>query len=696
MKACARVLLFNFIVCSFLCGYAVASDETGSTEAEPASQTDADSNFALDDLFEALEQETQIATRTKLNIDYVPGMVSVIHGGDALSRGAKNVYEALGLIPGIDLALSSDGSQVVVVRGLGNVFASGKIKALLNGVPFNATLSALTYLYAMPTEQVDRVEFIHGPGSTVHGEYAFSGVLNVITRKGITQTNLSVGSHNQRLLNLALHEKLDASGVVLDLNMAGFRTDGANVQTGPDSLNGTPMQAISNAPGKTNEEEEVDSVLFNADLKGFTFSAQYLKRAFGDHFGINDVLADSEGIQRTNTMQSYVLAREVKWGEKSSSRFNLGWRHFELDSNKLTLFPPGFRNSFQESGVLGSVHYEEADTFFGADFESNAYDGHQLVLGLEYHKIVQGDTWVKRNINPSNLQEVPYQKETGADNWMAEGLKREVVSVYFQDELTITDQFSVNAGLRLDDYDDTGTTDSPRLALIYKLNSHHTVKFQAARAFRPPTFLEQYSQNNLVVNGNEDLDPEYVENYELGYIFHDVDMVVRITAFQAHLKKLINIDTQTQTYRNANEASVSGLETLLEYRINSQWRLDGTWSAVHSHDEATDHEFGGVAHALLDLGVQYVPVTDYMLNLQFASVGERTRSAEDGREELDGYNTLDLVLNVNNLAYKGLDLRVGVKNMTDADVRYPAAAGTYAEDYPRDGRNWWLQLGYEF
>ena len=61
---------------------------------------------AVDDLLRILDEESAIATKTKLNIDFVPGMVTVLHGRDLLAKGIHTVYEALSLVPGFELSMS--------------------------------------------------------------------------------------------------------------------------------------------------------------------------------------------------------------------------------------------------------------------------------------------------------------------------------------------------------------------------------------------------------------------------------------------------------------------------------------------------------------------------------------------------------------------------------------------------------------
>ena len=132
-----------------------------------------------DELFALLEQESELATKSKKNIDYLPGLITVLQQNELKRFGYKTVEEALELVPGIDFS-----SKGLIVRGIGNAFISGKTKIMLNGVAFNdAATSAAPYILRLPVEMIERVEVIRGPGSALYGEYAFSGVINIVTIK---------------------------------------------------------------------------------------------------------------------------------------------------------------------------------------------------------------------------------------------------------------------------------------------------------------------------------------------------------------------------------------------------------------------------------------------------------------------------------------------------------------------------------
>ena len=58
---------------------------------------------------ELLEQQTTLATRTRLNADFVPGMLSVLNAEQIASRGFRNVWEALASLPGVLASIDETG-----------------------------------------------------------------------------------------------------------------------------------------------------------------------------------------------------------------------------------------------------------------------------------------------------------------------------------------------------------------------------------------------------------------------------------------------------------------------------------------------------------------------------------------------------------------------------------------------------------
>tara|TARA_Y100000588_G_scaffold124518_2_gene136464 strand:- start:520 stop:1005 length:486 start_codon:yes stop_codon:yes gene_type:complete len=140
-------------------------------------ETADDEDFAeFQELLEIIDEETTVATKTKLNSDYVPGMVTVLHDEDLEALGIATVWEALSLVPGMQIYRSDRGDPFVTVRGMPFPFNSGNIKIPTNSVAMSRETSSLnTSVLLMPVEQVERIEVVRGPGSSVYGNFAFRG-----------------------------------------------------------------------------------------------------------------------------------------------------------------------------------------------------------------------------------------------------------------------------------------------------------------------------------------------------------------------------------------------------------------------------------------------------------------------------------------------------------------------------------------
>lgn len=114
--------------------------------------------------------------------------------------------------------------------------------------------------------------------------------------------------------------------------------------------------------------------------------------------------------------------------------------------------------------------------------------------------------------------------------------------------------------------------------------------------------------------------------------------------------------------------------------------------------------YRGGAEWLSNLALLWQPQPRYTLALQLQYVGERSRSSLNPRAPLSSHTTADLTLSYRTPA-RGPFLSLGVKNLTDTDVRYPDQLTSgfegdyylpYPDDYPRPGRHWWLSVGYDF
>ena len=112
----------------------------------------------LDDLLQLLEQETELATQTKQNADYVPGTVSVLQADELRLLGARTALDGIALVPGLDVQRNRFGAATIRMRSVDFFFNAGNIKVLVDGLPISREAAfQSSAVLLMPIEQLERI-----------------------------------------------------------------------------------------------------------------------------------------------------------------------------------------------------------------------------------------------------------------------------------------------------------------------------------------------------------------------------------------------------------------------------------------------------------------------------------------------------------------------------------------------------------
>ena len=173
----------------------------------------ANDNLELEnDFLKSLDEVSEIATKTKLNIDDTPSFITVLHSQKLQKLGITNIFEALGLVPGVQLSREISGVPIVAFRGM---MQKGEVKLMIDGITINnAYRGSIYYYFSFPIELIQRIEVIRGSNSVLYGSGAISGVINVITKN--SQKNLlntffvSTGSNDNNLGGFLYSSQLDS------------------------------------------------------------------------------------------------------------------------------------------------------------------------------------------------------------------------------------------------------------------------------------------------------------------------------------------------------------------------------------------------------------------------------------------------------------------------------------------------------
>jgi outer membrane cobalamin receptor len=229
---------------------------------------------------EQVVQVTSVSKRAE-NILYAPATVTVLTSRDLMLRGYQSLEQVLHDLPGMDVIRGNGAvNSYFYQRGYRST-TSDRTLLLIDGVEENdlSTSSAImNRQYAL--SDVERIEVIYGPASTMYGANAFSGVINVITKSFLD------------LPGPARQVSFNGQGRAVSLNKQYF--DGVlTARTKDVAISVTARLVHDGGQDLSRYPEEV----FDA-------------RQAGDYTGHLDITGDSAGIPRAQTyLQKYSLSR---------------------------------------------------------------------------------------------------------------------------------------------------------------------------------------------------------------------------------------------------------------------------------------------------------------------------------------------------------------------------------------------------
>src|SRR6185503_16984275 len=179
-----------------------------------------------------LETVTVTPARSEQRLGDIPASVSVLHSEEIKMSPAVVADDVLRQIPTFSLfrrtsSLSSHPTaQGVSLRGIGPSGVSRTL-VLVDGTPFNDPFGGWVYWTRIPTESVDRIEVVDGSSSSLYGNYAMGGVINIVTSRAARRTfeiKPQYGNHSSPKLDYSASDVWGKLGVTVDGSL--FNTDG--------------------------------------------------------------------------------------------------------------------------------------------------------------------------------------------------------------------------------------------------------------------------------------------------------------------------------------------------------------------------------------------------------------------------------------------------------------------------------------
>jgi len=526
------------------------------------------------------------AARDEQPRDQASAAVTVLDRKDLQQLPVSSLAEVLAFVPGVTMMFDSgsDGLPMVTSRGF---FGGGEVeyvKLIVDGVPVGDAESGNADWQSIRTNDIERIEVLHGPGSALYGDTALGGVIQIFTSPATTDSDGEVhsnaGSFGSRELGATYRTDL-ASGLRLDASAGNWSTDGFRANAGADGRQGrVTLERLGNRsrwrvdgeaerqhrqqPGALTrtaiaENREQSDDLFRFD--GQTTTRNRIGAAF-DSFGRAPVHATLYGIRRDD------------------------------DNLRTLLLAPGYGASAFRALTTNAA---------GGTLEaSREWTGGIVRAGADLERAAISASYAPVGANGATGETVA-----------AEDGRRDRAGLFVTGGWALGPRYHVSAGVRRDDIRDdlTSTTTgglrrkgtssawSPRAGLNVHLgavDSPVSLFVQMSSAFKAPT-LDQLFDPRPYPDGaggtftisNPGLRPQRARNLEAGLSRATAWSDWSLVAYRMNVRDEIDFDPQTFSYRNIGRSRHRGIEASVTIAKSSRISPRVTYAWTRVADSAT-------------------------------------------------------------------------------------------------------------
>ena len=576
--------------------------------------------------------------------------ITVIDSEQLKLRAALSVSDLLRDVPGLAVSRSGMQGSLTQIRARGS--EANHLLVLIDGVEANdpSRTDELNW-GTLSSSDIERIEVIRGPQSSMRGSDAMAGVVNIITRTADKPFSLNAyaeaGSFSTKNYGFSLGHKADKYDI--SLGVSDVESDGANI--------------IENTG--TNDDDGYQNTSIN--LKAGVDASDELRLTFS--------LARSDG------MSEYDDAYASKIGEAWHNEFNdllhsdferlssrLSGQYISADGNwnhKLSLSEARFDNSdfkYSSAGLIvangGTASNKRNYQYIGSRLWADSQQQVSVLLEREEEEYKQFGGWADGNdVN--------------------QFVDRDTDSIALEYRIDLTDSITWAVGARHDNNDVFDDANTWKFEGVYRLDSSTRLRAAVGTAIKNPTFTELYG----IYSGfesNPNLTPEESQSWELGVdkALLDDSVVVKATFFNAKLEDEIEsksscvkgcdtLDWQDDTYITVPE-NISGISRRKGLELTTSWSMSESLAldASYTYTDSTQEGVAEIRRArhLGSLNLLWQVKDNLTINANAQHNGKQT---DIGDVTLDAFTLVNL--NASYSASDKLDIYLRLDNLLDED-----------------------------
>lgn len=606
------------------------------------------------------------ATRLATPRRQVASSVSVITAEDIQRRQFRSVSGALRSVPGLHVVRSGGPGQQTSVFMRGS--NSNHTLVLIDGIEATdpSSPAGAVDFSNLVLDNIERIEVVRGPQSTLYGSDAIGGVIHITTRRGEGDLHgaakLEGGSDstfNQQASVAGSNERINYSFGVTHTDTDGDSVTPSRLRNGASAEDDNYENWTTSAKIGMEVTDTVELNLVGRYIDSDTDLDPEL-----ESFGFGTTEDRDAKLDQTE----YLLRGEAKaqlldglW----DATFSTSYTNFDRDNKN-------DRQSANET--LTRTNFEGDKLKFELKNDFYVHDEHTLTLGVETEKEEMDSGGF------SDFGGFIVGEETGADARNS--------AVYAQDQFSVGDSLFGTAGMRFDDHDGFGTEVTYRVAPVYVHGKTGTrLKASVGTGFKAPTLFQTdgFTPNNFgsFYRGNPNLDPEESFGWEVGIeqALWGERINLGVTWFKSDIDDLMQVvfdQFLNSTYENIDEADIHGAEAFIHATPFDPLtvRLDYTYTDAED-DDTGDRLLRRPKHKL-DMDVGYRPVPKASINLALNLVSDYADISRESGNTINGDDYVVLAVTAEYDINRQWRVFGRVENLTDE--HYEPADGFQESD----------------